>query len=83
MNRLLLAVALLATALFATEVSAQPAGGRGMGGMVSRGMLLRQDSVQTELGITAEQKAAVAAKPVCPAAGPAPTASNHNSLRKG
>ena len=62
MNRLLLAVALLATALFATEVSAQPAGGRGMGGMVSRGMLLRQDSVQTELGITADQKAAIVAK---------------------
>lgn len=52
------AVALLASLLVTSQAWAQPEGGRGGGmwGMISRGMLLRQEAVQTELGITAEQK---------------------------
>lgn len=59
MHRPLFAVAFLAASAIATQAWAQPEGGRGMGmgGMVSKAMLLRQDAVQTELGITAEQKA--------------------------
>jgi hypothetical protein len=51
------AIALLAISLVASQAWAQPEGGRGagMGGMISGGMLLRQESVKTELGITAEQ----------------------------
>lgn len=58
MFRSLFAIALLATCLVASQAQAQPEGGRGAGmwGMISRGMLLRQEAVQTELGITAEQK---------------------------
>ncbi|MFM1904296.1 MAG: hypothetical protein RLZZ440_2196 [Planctomycetota bacterium] len=57
MSRLVYAAALLAASAVATRAQAQPEGGRGIGGMVSRAMLLRQDAVQTELGITADQKA--------------------------
>jgi hypothetical protein len=57
MSRLVYAAALLVASAVVTEAQAQPEGGRGMGGMVSRAMLLRQDAVQTELGITADQKA--------------------------
>lgn len=58
MFRPMFAVALLASLLVTSQAWAQPEGGRGAGmwGMISRGMLLRQEAVQTELGITAEQK---------------------------
>ena len=58
MYRPMFAIALLATSLVTSQAWAQPEGGRGagMGGMISRGMLLRQEAVQTELGITAEQR---------------------------
>ncbi len=58
MFRPICAVALLAASLVANQALAQPEGGRGAGmwGMISRGMLLRQEAVQSELGITAEQR---------------------------
>ena len=55
MFRPMFAIALLVFSLVASQAWAQPEGGRGAG-MISGGMLLRQESVQTELGITAEQK---------------------------
>ena len=55
MFRPMFAIALLVFSLVASQAWAQPEGGLGAG-MISGGMLLRQESVQTELGITAEQK---------------------------
>ncbi len=61
MPRPVLPLAALAACLLITPVFAQPAAGRGqgMGGMVSRAMLARQESVQTELALTADQKASI------------------------
>lgn len=78
MNRFAFAAALGLTCLvapFASPARAQPAAGTrgaGMGGFVSRAMLVRQESVQKELGITAEQKAKIdAALPAGPGGGAA------------
>lgn len=70
MHRSLLAAASLAAmflaALLTTDASAQPPGGRGrgmgMGGMMSHASLLRQEVVQTELGLSAELKTKIASE---------------------
>ncbi|RLS33316.1 MAG: hypothetical protein DWH79_07320 [Planctomycetota bacterium] len=65
MHRTLLAAACLAAAFLATDASAQPPGGRGrgmgMGGGMSQASLLRQEVVQGELGLSADQKTKIAA----------------------
>jgi Spy/CpxP family protein refolding chaperone len=53
------AVGLLGLAVLPAAARAQPAAARGagQGGVIARSMLVRQETVQKELGITAEQKA--------------------------
>jgi Spy/CpxP family protein refolding chaperone len=53
------AVGLLGLAVLPAAAWAQPAAARGagQGGVIARSMLVRQETVQKELGITAEQKA--------------------------
>lgn len=65
MHRLLLAAACLAATFLSSDASAQPPGGRGrgmgmMGGGMSHAALLRQDAVQAELALTADQKSKLA-----------------------
>lgn len=63
---LVVAFALATASLVAPLASAQPPGGRGrgmgMGGMMSHAALLRQEAVQAELGLSADQKSKVAAE---------------------
>jgi len=60
----LLSFAIVAAVLPATDAGAQGPGGRGrgMGGMMSHAALLRQEAVQTELGLSADQKTKLAAE---------------------
>lgn len=62
---LLLGAALVAATFVVSDASAQPPGGRGrgmgMGGMMSQAALLRQEAVQAELGLTADQRTKVTA----------------------
>jgi hypothetical protein len=60
--------------------SAQPPGGRGrgMGMMVSHAALLRQEAVQAELGLTADQKTKLAA--AVPDSGPGGGAANFREM---
>lgn len=70
MPRLLLAAALAAT--WCSAAYAQPAAGTrgaGMGAWVTRSTLVRQESVQADLGITADQKAKIDAELVATGAG--------------
>lgn len=63
---LVVAFALATASLVAPLASAQPPGGRGrgmgMGGMMSHAALLRQEAVQAELGLSADQKSKVASE---------------------
>jgi len=62
----LLVAALAGVASLAPSAGAQPPGGRGrgmgMGGMVSHAALLRQEAVQADLALTADQKTKIAAE---------------------
>lgn len=67
LRRVLLVACALATAsLLSPVASAQPPGGRGrgmgMGGMMSHAALLRQEAVQADLGLSADQKSKVASE---------------------
>jgi len=63
---LLVALVLASAPLLAPVASAQPPGGRGrgmgMGGMMSHAALLRQEAVQADLGLSADQKSKVASE---------------------
>lgn len=77
---LLVALVLASAPLLAPVASAQPPGGRGrgMGLMVSHAALLRQEAVQAELGLTAEQKTKLAA--AVPDSGPGGGAANFREM---